>query len=111
MKFEELSILKYGALVDFKPISFEPNINVLLGDNGSGKSSIVKSLYHLLFGIPTKSDHYFQYDYDGPTAVSRTEIGSGGVILNIDSNGDKLSISRSKWDKNINEQIKIYILK
>ena len=106
MKFEELSILKYGALVDFKPISFEPNINVLLGDNGSGKSSIVKSLYHLLFGIPTKSDHYFQYDYDGPTAVSRTEIGSGGVILNIDSNGDKLSISRSKWDKNINEQIK-----
>ena len=41
MKFEELSILKYGALVDFKPISFEPNINVLLGDNGSGKSSIV----------------------------------------------------------------------
>jgi chromosome segregation protein len=106
MKFEELSILKYGALVDFKPISFEPNINVLLGDNGSGKSSIVKSLYHLLFGIPTKSDHYFQYDYDGPTAVSRTEIGAGGVILNIDSNGDKLSISRSKWDKNINEQIK-----
>ena len=106
MKFEELSILKYGALVDFKPISFEPNINVLLGDNGSGKSSIVKSLYHLLFGIPTKSDHYFQYDYDGPTAVPRTEIGAGGVILNIDSNGDKLSISRSKWDKNINEQIK-----
>jgi len=106
MKFEELSILKYGALVDFKPISFEPSINVLLGDNGSGKSSIVKSLYHLLFGIPTKSDHYFQYDYDGPTAVSRTEIGAGGVILNIDSNGDKLSISRSKWDKNINEQIK-----
>ena len=106
MKFEELSILKYGALVDFKPILFEPSINVLLGDNGSGKSSIVKSLYHLLFGIPTKSDHYFQYDYDGPTAVSRTEIGAGGVILNIDSNGDKLSISRSKWDKNINEQIK-----
>ena len=106
MKFEELSILKYGALVDFKPISFEPNINVLLGDNGSGKSSIVKSLYHLLFGIPTKSDHYFQYDYDGPTTVSRSEIGAGGVILNIDSNGDKLSISRSKWDKNINEQIK-----
>tara|TARA_Y100000287_G_scaffold154518_1_gene130984 strand:+ start:147 stop:1328 length:1182 start_codon:yes stop_codon:yes gene_type:complete len=106
MKFEELSILKYGALIDFKPISFEPNINVLLGDNGSGKTSIVKSLYHLLFGIPTKSDHYFQYDYDGPTAVSRTEIGAGGVILNIYSNGDKLSISRSKWDKNINEQIK-----
>ena len=106
MKFEELSILKYGALVDFKPISFSSSINVLLGDNGSGKSSIVKSLYHLLFGIPTKSDHYFQYDYDGPTAVSRSEIGAGGVILNIDSNGDKLSISRSKWDKNINEQIK-----
>ena len=63
-------------------------------------------ILHLLFGIPTKSDHYFQYDYDGPTAVSRTEIGAGGVILNIDSNGDKLSISRSKWNKNINEQIK-----
>jgi DNA repair exonuclease SbcCD ATPase subunit len=106
MKFEELSILKYGALVDFKPISFSSNINVLLGANGSGKSSIVKSLYHLLFGIPTKSDHHFQYDYAGSTAVSRTEIGAGGVILNIDNNGDKLTISRSKWDKNINEQIK-----
>ena len=106
MKFEELSILKYGALVDFKPISFSANINVLLGDNGSGKSSIVKSLYHLLFGIPSKSNHHFQYDYDGSTAVSRTEIGAGGVVLNIDNNGDKISISRSKWDKNINEQIK-----
>ena len=106
MKFEELSILKYGALVDFKPISFKPNLNVLLGDNGSGKSSIVKSLYHLLFGIPSKQDHHFQYDYDGPTAVSAKEMGAGAVILNIDNNGDKLSISRSKWDKNINEQIK-----
>ena len=64
MKFEELSILKYGTLVDFKPISFEPNINVLLGDNGSGKSSIVKSLYHLLFGMPAKQDQHFYYDYD-----------------------------------------------
>ena len=106
MKFEELSILKYGALVDFKPISFKPNLNVLLGDNGSGKSSIVKSLYHLLFGIPSKQDHHFQYDYDGSTAVSAKEMGAGAVILNIDNNGDKLSISRSKWDKNINEQIK-----
>lgn len=106
MKFEELSILKYGALVDFKPISFEPNLNVLLGDNGSGKSSIVKSLYNLLFGIPTKKEHHFYYDYDGPTAVAAKELGAGAVILNIDNNGDKLSISRSKWDKNINEQIK-----
>tara|TARA_Y100000741_G_scaffold95461_1_gene70914 strand:+ start:842 stop:4039 length:3198 start_codon:yes stop_codon:yes gene_type:complete len=106
MKFEELSILKYGALLDLKPVNFKSNINVLLGDNGSGKSSIVKSLYHLLFGIPTKGSEYFQYDYDGPAAVSRTEIGAGGVILNVDNNGDKLSISRSKWDKNINEQIK-----
>ena len=106
MKFEELSILKYGALVDFKPISFSSNINVLLGANGSGKSSIVKSLYHLLFGIPTKSDHPFQYDYDGTTVALRTGLGAGGVILNIDNNGDKLTISRNKWDKNINEQIK-----
>ena len=76
MKFEELSILKYGTLVDFKPISFEPNINVLLGDNGSGKSSIVKSLYHLLFGMPAKQDQHFYYDYDGPTAISAKEMGS-----------------------------------
>jgi DNA repair exonuclease SbcCD ATPase subunit len=106
MKFEELSILKYGALVDFKPISFSSNINVLLGANGSGKSSIVKSLYHLLFGIPTKSDHPFQYDYDGTTVALRTGLGAGDVILNVDNNGDKISISRSKWNKNINEQIK-----
>jgi len=106
MKFEELSILKYGALVDFKPILFSPNINILLGDNGSGKSSIVNSIYHLLFGIPAKKDHYFQYDYDGPTAVPKTEIGSGAVLLKIENNGEKLSISRSKWNQNINEQIK-----
>jgi len=53
MKFDELSILKYGGLSDLKPITFTSNLNILLGDNGTGKSSIVKSLYHILFGIPT----------------------------------------------------------
>ena len=64
MKFDELSILKYGGLSDLKPIKFTSKINILLGDNGTGKSSIVKSLYHLLFGIPTKQSEFFQYDYE-----------------------------------------------
>ena len=106
MKFDELSILKYGGLSDLKPITFTSNINVLLGDNGTGKSSIVKSLYHMLFGIPTKQSEYFQYDYDGPTAIGRNEIGASGVILKIINGDEKLTISRSKWDKNVNNQIK-----
>ena len=106
MKFDELSILKYGGLSDLKPIKFTSNINILLGDNGTGKSSIVKSLYHLLFGIPTKQHEHFQYDYDGPTAVGRNEIGASGVVLKIVNGDEKITVSRSKWDKNVNNQIK-----
>lgn len=106
MKFDELSILKYGGLSDLKPIKFTSNINILLGDNGTGKSSIVKSLYHLLFGIPTKQSEYFQYDYEGPTAVKRNEIGASGVVLKIVNGDEKIIVSRSKWDKNVNDQIK-----
>lgn len=106
MKFDELSILKYGGLSDLKPIKFTSKINILLGDNGTGKSSIVKSLYHLLFGIPTKQSEFFQYDYEGPTAVERNEIGASGVVLKIINGDEKILVSRSKWDKNVNDQIK-----
>ena len=82
MRIEKLQISKYGKLNNFKEIKFEPNLNVVFGKNGVGKTSLAHAIFHTLFGVGLK---FFKYPYseDGKITGQTTD-----VQLIVNKNGE-----------------------
>jgi len=100
MKIRELNIKNFGKLSD-KTIRFPDGINIIYGENESGKSTIHTFIKSMLFGLErgrgraANNDTFRQYEpWENPNYYS------GSLIL--ESGGKKFCIRRNfdKYSKN-----------
>jgi predicted ATPase len=74
-----------GGKLDSKKIIFSPELNTLIGIRGSGKSSIIEVIRHLLGLTPSDSDKNYKEE------VIKNILGSGGqAILEVKDNHNKI---------------------
>lgn len=114
MKIRELNIKNFGKLND-KTIHFTDGINIIYGENESGKSTIHTFIKSMLFGLErgrgraANSDTFTQYEpWENPNyyaGVLRFE--SGGKVFCIERNFDKYAKSVKLFCQNDGEELSI----
>jgi len=105
LKIKELKINAYGKLKN-KQIEFEDNINIIQGNNESGKSTLLKFITNIFYGTSKnkKGKEFSDYDRYKPW---ETEEFSGKLSYTLD-NGKKYEVFREFNKKNpkiYNEQL------
>lgn len=98
MKIREINIKNFGKLSD-KTIVFDDGINIIYGENESGKSTVHTFIRSMLFGLErgrgraANNDTFTQYEpWENPNYYAGTlKIESGGKIFCINRNFDKYS--------------------
>lgn len=105
MKIENVKINAYGKLEN-KEIEFSNHINIVHGNNESGKSTLLKFISNIFYGTSKnkKGKEYSDYDKYKPW---NTEEFSGKISYTLD-NGEKYEVFREfggkKNPKIYNEQ-------
>ena len=92
MRFQRLRIPAFGPFTNLE-LSFpleNNDLHVIYGDNEAGKSSLLRAIRDLLFGIHGQSPDNFQHDYKN--LLIKGEIETRG--------GDKREFQRRKGNKN-----------
>lgn len=92
MRFQRLSIPAFGPFTDLN-LSF-PNaghdLHVIYGENEAGKSSLLRAIRDLLFGIDVRSTDNFLHDYKNLRLIGEIENRAG----------QRLHFQRRKGNKN-----------
>ena len=90
MKICEIRLMAYGPFTDVRIDLREGNqgLHIIYGPNEAGKSSALRALRDMLYGIPERSLDNFLHPY--------TKMRVGGAIQR--GNGDVLSLSAAKAD-------------
>lgn len=91
MKIKNLKINNFGKLKN-KQIELENNINIIYGKNESGKSTLLKFITSMLYGINRNKAGNYTSDFERYTPWSDTDF-SGKIIYELD-NGKKYEIYR-----------------
>ncbi len=85
MKLESLRLIAYGPFTDCT-LALQPGMNVLYGPNEAGKSSALRAVHALFFGMDARTDDNFLHSYQ--------QLRVGGLL--VDSQGDRLECVRRK---------------
>ena len=87
MKFNEIVVDAFGPFSDLRlDLRGEPNFHIIYGLNEAGKSSLLRSILALLFGIDTQTKDGFLHDYGALKISAELEA----------QNGQSLRFSRIK---------------
>ena len=89
MKILELGITEFGNLKN-KRIAFGESLNLILGDNESGKSTIARFIKFIFYGLPRKT----LSNFDRELALSRDSNRAEGW-LTLTHNGETYKIERA----------------
>jgi uncharacterized protein YhaN len=54
MKYEEIHINDFGIFANAKLLDLNPNFNIIGGANRAGKTTLLKMLRYIAYGIPNK---------------------------------------------------------
>jgi len=93
MKLLELDLKSFGPFTDSPPLDFSENkigFHIIYGNNEAGKSSTLRALKALLYGIPGRSNDNFIHD--------NKSLRIGGRVRHSD--GTELQFIRRKGTKN-----------
>jgi len=88
VQIDELRLSAYGPFSDCA-LSLRPGLNILYGPNEAGKSSALRAIHALFFGVPQRTPDGFVHVYD--------KLRVGGVV--VKQNGDRLECVRRKGRK------------
>ena len=91
MRFLELTLERFGSFTDVGlDFSNGANLHVVYGANEAGKSTALRAIHALLFGIPSRTtdDHLHK----------KTELLIGATLES--TTGERLSLARRKGNKN-----------
>ena len=105
MKIKKLKINHFGKLED-KEIQFADHINIVQGNNESGKSTLLKFIANIFYGASKNKKGKEFSDYDRYKPWSQEEF-SGRITYTLD-NGEKYEVFRDFSKKNptiYNEQL------
>lgn len=97
MKILNLKINNFGKISN-KEIDLKPNINVIYGENESGKSTLLKFILGMFYGVSKNKNGKFTSDYEKYTPWNEKEF-SGKLKYNLD-NGKQYEIFREFKKKN-----------
>ena len=91
MRFDQLNLPAFGPFSDFslKLPSSKYDVHLIYGANEAGKSSLLRAIRHLFFGIPTRTTDNFLH----PNA--KLLIGA-----TVSQEGEQLTFLRKKGSKN-----------
>jgi uncharacterized protein YhaN len=89
MRFLELHLMKYGPFTD-TVLNLEGTdcIHIICGPNEAGKSSSLRALRALLYGIPSKTTDNFVHDYKD-LRIGAVLLGDNGPIRVVRKKGNK----------------------
>lgn len=120
MKIKKLNISSYGQLID-KEVSFKKGLNVVIGPNESGKSTLRSFIFNLFFGgtlagstraVYTKDyEKYIPWNsnrYEGSALVEDGEK-TYHIYRNFNKGFEKFSVFDSETGRNSNDHFKIDI--
>ncbi|PTW48883.1 putative ATPase [Sphingomonas faeni] len=102
MRISQAKILSYASFSDSGWIEFSPTINVIVGENNSGKSALLSALRPMLQSKPHKSGTKFR---PGDLEQSRTEL---DIVINGRELLDRLSATNVEILIPISENINNY---
>ncbi len=88
MRIDQLKLTAFGPFTDCT-INLQPGLNVIFGPNEAGKSSMLRAIQALLFGVPARSVDNFVHAY--------RQLRVGGVLVKED--GERLECVRRKGNK------------
>lgn len=97
MQIEELKINNFGKLKD-KNIELKKGINIISGKNESGKSTLLKFITSMLYGVSKNKNGRRISDYEKYTPWEDGEF-SGKIIYELD-NKEKYEVYRNFTKKN-----------
>ena len=114
MKIREINIKNFGRLSG-KTLSFDDGINIIYGENESGKSTIHIFIKSMLFGLErgrgraANRDTYTQYEpWENPNYYAGTlKIESGEKIFCINRNFDKFSKTTKVFCQDDGEELSV----
>ena len=114
MKIREINIKNFGKLSN-KTICFDDGINVIYGENESGKSTIHTFIKSMLFGLErgrgraANNDTFTQYEpWENPNYYAGTlKIESGEKVFCINRNFDKYSKTTNVFCQDDGEELSI----
>ncbi|MBO5883710.1 MAG: AAA family ATPase [Clostridia bacterium] len=89
MKILELNIIEFGGLKN-KKLDFSNSLNLILGDNESGKSTVARFIKFMFYGLPRKT----QTNFDRDLGLNRDSNRAEGH-LTLTHNGEVYKIERS----------------
>lgn len=97
MKINNLKINNFGKIKN-KEINLEDNINLIYGKNETGKSTILKFIYSMLYGISKNKNGREIADFDKYKPWDNEEY--SGKLKYILDNNEKIEIFRDFLKKN-----------
>ncbi len=97
MQIKEIKINNFGKLTD-KEIKLEDGINVIYGENESGKSTLLKFITSIFYGISKNKNGQKISDYDKYTPWKEGEF-SGKIDYVLDNN-EEYEVYRNFYKKN-----------
>ncbi|MBQ8141212.1 MAG: AAA family ATPase [Clostridia bacterium] len=92
MKIISLNITEFGGLRDFK-LDFSDGLNIIKGNNESGKSTVSLFIIYMLYGLPSKKRANTPYEYDKDRSLSWDNSKAEGSII-IEDGGKTYRIER-----------------
>ncbi len=114
MKIKNLKINNFGKLKD-KQIELKEDINIIYGENESGKSTLLKFITSMLYGINRNKAGNYASDYERFTPWSESDF-SGKISYKLD-NGKKYEVFRDftkkapkVFDENMEEVTKEFTI-
>ena len=88
MRIQELNIIEFGCLKD-KRITLGEGLNLIHGENESGKSTVMLFIRFMFYGLPARS----KKNYDRERSLSFEGHRAAGTML-LEQNGRSYLIER-----------------
>lgn len=87
MRIIDLYVAEFGCLKDVR-ISLSDSLNIISGDNESGKSTVMLFIKFMLYGLPRKTSKSYDRErsisFDGHRAAGSMTVESGGRRYKIE---------------------------
>ncbi|QDV73735.1 YhaN family protein [Botrimarina mediterranea] len=104
MHIEQLRLTAFGPFTGCS-VSLRPGLNILYGPNEAGKSSALRAIHSLLFGVPSRTADNFLHSYG--------QLRVGGVLVRGDDQrlecvrrkGNKATLRDGEDDKQLDESV------